>query len=54
MVRIDRVHVVVGCRGKMMEFILVVGFGIAGILWLIGLMDWYARKKDRTAGDRGG
>jgi hypothetical protein len=37
-----------------MEFVLFVGFGIVGILWLIGLMDWYARKKDRTTGHRGG
>jgi TRAP-type C4-dicarboxylate transport system permease small subunit len=37
-----------------MEFILFVGFGIAAIVWLIALMDWYARKKDRTTGDRRG
>ena len=36
-----------------MEFVLFVGFGILGILWLIGLMDWYARKKDRAAEHRG-
>ena len=28
-------------------YILVVGGGIAVIGWTIGLLDWYARKKER-------
>ena len=37
-----------------MEFIFFVGFGIAGIVWAVALMDWYARKKDRSTNHRGG
>jgi len=39
-------------EGGTVTFILVVGFGIAAILWLIGLMDWYARRKDGEARQR--
>jgi hypothetical protein len=38
-----------------MTFVFLVGFGIAGIVLLFALMDWYERKNDRgrEAGVRG-
>ena len=35
-----------------MTFVLVVGFGILSVLYLIGLVDWYARKRERTSAPR--
>jgi hypothetical protein len=32
-----------------MTFVLVVGFGIALIVWTVALLDWLARRKDKRA-----